>query len=204
MAQMIEDPFDYFRQFLPARDAILKRLEAEAKQGKIPIIGPLVGEMLYLLAAAAKARKILELGTATGYSGIYLARAAVQNGGFLTTLEWDLKLAQAAAANFKEAGLSDHVEIRVGEAQILLETLTGPYDFIFMDIDKEFYAQSLTDCRRLLKTGGMMVVDNTGFKDADEFNRKIFSLSGWRVVNIYGFLPQHSPEMDGLCLALAV
>jgi predicted O-methyltransferase YrrM len=201
---MIDRPLDYFRQFVPKRDSILRRLEAEAKQKEIPIIGPLVGELLYLLIRATGAKAILELGTATGYSGIFIARAAVQNGGFLTTLEWEPKMAESALSNFIEAGLASHVEIQIGDAEALMKDLSGLYDFIFMDIDKQYYETVLPDCRRLIRSGGLMVVDNTGFADADTFNQKIFSISEWRVVNLYAFLPDHSPENDGMCFALAV
>ena len=82
--------------------------------------------------------------------------------------------------------------------------MTGPFDFIFMDIDKESYLPALPHCRRLLKLGGLLFTDNVGFAGADPFNREIFASEDWRTVNLLGFLPFHSPEQDGLSLALRI
>jgi len=77
-----------------------------------------------------------------------------------------------------------------------------PFDFIFMDIDKEFYLPALPQCERLIRPGGLMLVDNVGFADAADFNRAIWESGKWRVVNLLGLLPGHSPEWDGLTLAV--
>jgi len=75
MPDLIDNPEEYFRQFLPKRDQLLIELEEEARREEIPIVGPIVGELLHILARVTQARRILELGTATGYSTIFLARA---------------------------------------------------------------------------------------------------------------------------------
>jgi predicted O-methyltransferase YrrM len=170
----------------------------------IPIIGPVVGGLLYVLASAMQARHILELGTATGYSAIYLARACNVFGGKVVTLERDEGMAQRALANFQEAGLSDRIEIRVGDALEEMGRLKGPFDFIFMDIDKAEYSHALIQCERLLKRGGMLVADNVAFRDAHNFNQTMYKRPGWKPVHLLCFLPFHSPEQDGLCLALRV
>ena len=203
MSGMISQPESYFRQFVPERDNFLKELETEAKNQEIPIIGPLVAELLYILARATSAVSILELGTATGYSGIYLARAAEENGGRLMTIEWSPQMAERARANFQKAGVSNVVDIMTGDAQEILETLTGPFDLVFLDLDKEFYVQVLPRLHAIMKKCGMLVVDNVGFKDADAFNHAISGSSRWKCVNLFAFLPGHSPEKDGLCIALA-
>ncbi|MEW6387945.1 MAG: class I SAM-dependent methyltransferase [Thermodesulfobacteriota bacterium] len=204
MSMMIPDPEGYFRGFLPPRDQLLLELEEEAGQQGIPIVGPVVGELLYILARAAQARLILELGTATGYSTIYLARAAAELKGRVLTLERDQGLAAKAQANFAKAGLSAVVEVQVGEADDLLSRLQGPVDFIFMDIDKEGYLPALPNCQRLLKVGGLLVADNVGFQGAADFNREIFKQKEWRAVPLLCLLPHHSPEKDGLSFALRV
>lgn len=203
MSGMISEPEVYFRQFIPTRDNFLQELETEAKDQDIPIIGPLVGELLYILARATGAVSILELGTATGYSGIYLARAASENGGKLLTLEWSEQMAERAGKNFEKAGLSHVVEIMTGDAQAILEKLEGPFDFVFLDVDKEFYGKLLPRIHNVMKKAGLLVVDNVAFKDADEFNHAIAGSSQWKCVNLFSFLPGHSPEKDGLCFALA-
>ena len=203
MSQMMPHLESYFRGFVPRRDELLQELEREAKAQNIPIVGPVVGELLFLLTRATGAVSILELGTATGYSAIHLARGCQPNGR-VVSLEWDEAMAARARANFARAGLSRQIEVRVGEALKLMAELSGPFDFIFMDIDKESYLPALPHCRRLLKLGGLLFTDNVGFAGAAPFNREIFVSEDWRAVNLLGFLPFHSPEQDGLSLALRV
>lgn len=203
MSGMISEPESYFRQFIPERDNLLIELEAEAKDQDIPIIGPLVAKLLYILARATNAVSILELGTASGYSGIYLARAAAENGGRLVTIEWSTEMAERARKNFQKAGVLDVVDIMIGDAQAIIERLRGPFDFVFLDIDKEFYVKVLSRLHVVMKTCGLLVADNVGFKDADAFNHAIAGSSQWKCVNLFAFLPGHSPEKDGLCIALA-
>ena len=204
MAQIFDNPHEYFRQLTPARDALLADLEAEARQEGIPIVGPLVGELLFVLARAVRAVRILELGTATGYSAIYLARACEAFNGQVVTVESDRAMADRARVNFANAGVEQQVTLRFGDALQQVAVMDERYDMIFMDIEKKDYVRVLPDCRRLLRQGGLLVADNTGFKDADAFNRRIADSPHWRSVALFSFLPFHSPEKDALCLALRV
>jgi caffeoyl-CoA O-methyltransferase len=202
MSKMIPDLEGAFRQFVPPRDAVLSELEQEARREGIPIIGPVVGQFLHILARAMQAKQILELGTATGYSAIYLARACEGLKGKVVTLERDEGMANRARANFKKVGLEHRIEIRVADAMAEMTNMKGPFDLIFLDIDKEGYLPLLSHCHRLLKTGGLMVTDNVGFHAANDFNRAVFESPQWKSVHLLSFLPYHSPEKDGLCLAL--
>jgi len=204
MSLMQPDLEGYFRGFVPPRDELLLELEREAEREGIPIVGPVVGELLFILARAAGAAHILELGTATGYSTIYLGRACDPAKGRVLTLEQDAALARRARSNFARAGLEKLIEVREGDAFQLMGKMSGPFDFIFMDIDKEGYLPALPHCLRLLKVGGLMVTDNVGFSGAADFNREIFRHRQWRTVHLLGLLPRHSPEKDGLSLALRV
>jgi len=204
MPDMIPDPETYSRSFIPSRDELLIELEREAQDEHIPIVGPVVGEFLYILAKAMNCKAILELGTATGYSSIYLARGISTSGGMLTTIERDEARAARARENIARAGLADRVEVKVGEVSEVMETLGGPYDLIFMDIEKEDYPKALSGCHSLLRLGGLLVVDNVAFLGAGEFNQTIFTDSHWRCVHLYSFLPNHSPEKDGLTLAVRI
>lgn len=204
MSQMTPDLETYFRSFVPPRDQALLDLEQEARAEGIPIVGPVVGELLFILARATGARAILELGAATGYSAIYLARGCQPAGGRVVTLEWDGTMAARARSSFERAGVSGQVEVQVGDALQLMAALTGPFDFIFLDLDKESYLPALAHCRRLLRPGGLLVADNTGFAGAADFNREIFASPDWRTVHLLSFLPRHSPEHDGLSLAVRV
>jgi predicted O-methyltransferase YrrM len=202
MSPIVEQPEKYFSRFIRRDDPLLRELESEAQSEKIPIVGPLVGELLFILARALRAQAVLELGTATGYSAIYLARACALNEGLLTTLEIDPRFADRARKNLERAGLAPHANVICAGALPQLNVMTGPFDLIFMDIDKADYARALSDCHRLLRTGGLLVADNVAFPDADEFNRAVFQDAGWQVVSLFAFLPGHSPERDGLCFAL--
>lgn len=202
MAAMIDDPRDYFRALLPPRDALLLELESEAARENIPIVGPVVGRLLAILIRISAAARVLELGTATGYSAIWMARAFQRPDDRLLTVEHSPEMARRADRNIRRAGLQGRVEIRVGAAEAVIETLSPPFDVVFLDIEKADYAPALQLCEALLTPGGLLIADNVGFADADEFNRSIFDDDHWEPVSLYGFLPFHSPEDDGLCLAL--
>ncbi len=149
----------YLDGLLPDRDAVLTRLEAEAREENIPIVGPRVGGILQMLSSLVEARRILELGTAVGYSAIWLARGMAE-GGRLTSVEVNEATAERARRNLAEAGLGDRVEVQVGQALALLPKMDGPYELIFNDIDKESYPRVIPYAKELLAPGGLLVTDN--------------------------------------------
>jgi len=202
MSEIVSDPEKYFGRFIPDRDSLLIELEEEAYREEIPIVGPVVGELLFILARATRARNILELGTATGYSSIYLANACKPFDGHLLTLENDQLMASRARSNFKKAGLAERVEVRICDALVELPKIKDVFDFIFVDIDKEDYFPTLPHLESLLKKDGLLVVDNVGFKEAGPFNDTIAKHPAWSSVALYSYLPFHSPNHDGLCLAV--
>jgi predicted O-methyltransferase YrrM len=204
MSRIVSNPETYFRELVPARRDLLRRLEAEAKKEKIPIVGPVVGQLLYILARALGARRILELGTATGYSAIFLGDACRESGGTVITLEADPALAARARENAAAAGLNGIIDVRVGDALEMVARIEPPFHLIFMDIEKKDYERALPDCERLMPNGGLLVADNVAFPDADAFNQAVQRGSAWRSVSLLSFLPEHSPEKDGICLALRV
>lgn len=202
MGNIVERPETYFSQWIPTRSELLEALESEAEQEDIPIVGPVVGELIYLLAKLQGARRIIELGTATGYSAIFMGKACRLNNGRLTTFEADPQMAERAGRNIAKAGLSQWVDVECRDALQGLSALAQPVDMIFMDIEKEDYRRALPLCKEKLRINGLLVADNTGFKDAHGFNRAIFEHDDWESVNLWTFLPGHSPENDGLCIAL--
>jgi predicted O-methyltransferase YrrM len=143
-------------------DPVLDAALEDSKKAGLPTIAvaPNQGKLLNLLARAAGARTILELGTLGGYSTIWLARA-LPPGGKLVTCEYDPKHAKVARANLARAGFGeDVVEIRVGAALDTLPTLAGPFDFVFIDADKENLASYVTAVLELSRPGTTIVVDN--------------------------------------------
>ena len=203
MSHLVSNPEEYFGQFVSSRSNLLLDLENTAKQEDIPIIGPVMGELLYILARLSQATRILELGTAIGYSTLFLGSACVESGGSVTTLESNPGLAQRARENCKRAGLDSHIQVINQDCLESMDRMSGQeFDLAFLDIDKIYYEQVLDRVSPLLRKGGILIVDNTGFKEVDGFNQKIYSDPDWMQIQLYSFLPLHSPQWDGLCLAL--
>jgi len=156
---------DYIAGHLLGDDPVLDAvLQANAAAGLPAIdVSAVQGTMLNLLARGMGPRRILEVGTLGGYSTIWLARA-LPEGGHLVTLELDPHHAEVARANLSTAGLADKVEVRVGPATETLEAMItageAPFDFIFVDADKEGYPDYLRAAMRLSRPGTMIVFDN--------------------------------------------
>jgi predicted O-methyltransferase YrrM len=117
------------------------------------------GKLLHLLARMMGARRILEIGTLGGYSTIWLARALPPEGT-LISLEFDPKHADMARTNLANAGLAARVEVKTGNALELLPTLTGPFDFFFIDANKDGYPDYFRWALQLARPGSVMVFDN--------------------------------------------
>lgn len=202
MTDIVDYPEDYFSALVPERDALLRELEAEAGAEAIPIVGPVVGQLLLVLARATRAQNILELGTATGYSAIFLGRGCAPAGGRILSLEYDADMAERAKNNIARANLSETVSVRRADVLEMLPSLAGPYDMVFMDIEKKDYQTVLQQLEPIVQPGGLLIADNTGFKDANAFNRSMFAAAGWESVQIFSYLPMHSGIYDGLCFAV--
>ena len=140
-----------------APSAALDRSHAEKLPG-INVTAP-HGKLLNVLARSQNARSILEIGTLGGYSTIWLAKALAK-GGRLVTLEADARHAAIARANLDRAGFGAEVEIVVGSALDTLPTLSGPFDLIFIDADKESYPKYLDWSLKLSRRGTMILADN--------------------------------------------
>ena len=149
-------------KLLGVDDALAATLANNAEQGLPPIdVSATQGKMLFLLAQMAGARRILEIGTLGGYSTIWLARA-LPEGGSLVTLELEAHHAAVARENLENAGLSEKVEIRVGAAADSLAAMTddAPFDFVFVDADKQSNAHYVEEAIRLGRSGTTIIVDN--------------------------------------------
>lgn len=155
----------YFTERLGLDDPALDAALAESDAAGLPAIGVSApqGKLLHLLARQSHARRILEIGTLAGYSGIWLARA-LPEGGRLVTLEVDPLHAEVARGNFVRAGLAAKVDLRVGPA---LETLPrleaergAPFDFTFIDADKVSTPEYLEWAIRLSRVGAVIIIDN--------------------------------------------
>jgi caffeoyl-CoA O-methyltransferase len=151
--------------FSPSDEAIEAALRDSRRAGLPEInVSPNEGRLLQLLVEIAGARRILEIGTLGGFSAIHFARA-LPDDGVLISLEIDEHHAKVARNNVERAGLSDKVEVRVGDAHGLLAALIeddeDPFDVIFIDADKESYPEYLDASLRLAKRGSLILGDNT-------------------------------------------
>jgi len=156
---------EYFGKHLLTPDKVLDEALASSTANGLPAIAvsPLQGKQLLMLAQMQNARNVLEIGTLGGYSTIWLARALPADGR-LVTLEFSPKHAEVAQANIARAGLSQLVEIRVGPALESLPRLAaekkGPFDFIFIDADKDNNPGYFEWALKLSRPGTVILVDN--------------------------------------------
>ena len=143
-------------------DSVLLDIARAGDAQDLPLVDAEVGALLRVLATAVGATRILEIGTAIGYSGIWLA-GALPAHGMLLTMERDKKRAAQARENFIRARLADRVNVIVGDAQRLLAKVSGPFDLIFQDGDKRLYVPMLDRLVELVRPGGLLVTDNVLF-----------------------------------------
>ena len=156
---------DYIVENFLEADPVLDAAQAASDAAGLPQIqvAPLQGKLLMMLARALNARKILEVGTLGGYSPIWLARGLAE-GGHVTTLELDPRHAEVAESNFRSAGLSDKITLRVGPALDSMASLhaegAGPFDLVFIDADKPSTPDYFDWAVKLARAGSFIVVDN--------------------------------------------
>ncbi|HEX8229228.1 MAG TPA: O-methyltransferase [Chloroflexia bacterium] len=156
---------DYMQSLLPTGAEVLADMEAHAEREGLGIIGPMQGQFLYTLLLAAKPKDILEVGTAIGYSAMWLSMAAEKVGGRVVTLERDNNRAVWAEAYMRQAGLSGVCAVRRGDALVLMRGMEESFDLIFLDVltqfDRADTALELLDlCVRRLRPGGVLLSDN--------------------------------------------
>lgn len=140
-------------------DEVLHSIEAEARRQGLPIIGPGKGVYLDEVVSKHKPKRVLEIGTLVGYSAIRMGRL-LPKGGRITCLDINPAMAKVATSNIEKAGMSDRIEIIVGDAKEVIPTLKGKYDMVFIDAEKREYLAYLKACERLLQKGSVVVADN--------------------------------------------
>lgn len=134
-------------------------IEKEAIADEVPIIRKEMGNLLKVLLQLVQPERILEVGTAVGYSSILMSENMPQNCTITTIENYDKRI-PVAKNNFKRAGKEDVITLIEGDALEVLKTLDGPYDFIFMDAAKGQYINYLPDIKRVLRKGGLLISDN--------------------------------------------
>lgn len=202
---------EYMTSLFAPQDAALTGALDEMRRENVPGINvsAVEGQLLHLLALMVGAKRILEIGTLGGYSGIHFARALPEDGQ-LVTLEIDPHHAEVARRNFERAGVQQKVDMRVAPAletlRDLANTTVAPFDLIFIDADKESYLAYLEHSLPLLREGGLLLGDNT-LRDVGQQEDSIPLLYNAAVARhpeltsiIIPILRQHG--LDGLTVSL--
>jgi caffeoyl-CoA O-methyltransferase len=141
------------------RDSVTEEMELLAKKRGVPIVGPEVGKLLFILARVSGARDVLELGSGFGYSAYWFAKGLKEEGHVRCT-DYSSEFRDLARAFFKKARIEEKLIFDVGNALDILKTLDSTYDIIFCDIDKQDYPRALDTALPLLAHGGLFITDN--------------------------------------------
>lgn len=150
----------YLRRLIRPRDAVMAEMETRAGRERIPIVGPLVGRLFFQLALMVRARRVMELGSAIGYSTLWWSRAVGPRGRVWYT-DGDPENARDAAGYFRRAGVSRRVTVMVGDAVECMRKVRGAFDIVFCDIDKHGYPAAFRTAWPRIRKGGLFVCDNT-------------------------------------------
>jgi len=149
----------YLHELASPEDPVLREMELLGAERSFPIVGPQVGRLLYILAGAISARRVIELGSGFGYSAYWFAKAVGAEGEVILT---DLSAERAAEAQefLERGGFGDRVHVEVGDGLEIIDRVGGDFDIVFNDVDKERYPQVLDKAAAALRPGGLLISDN--------------------------------------------
>jgi len=150
---------EYLRRVAPSGEGVPLEMERLADRRHFPIVGPLVGRLLFLLARSIGARDIFECGSGFGYSAYWFAQA-LPDGGRVVLTEGSAENCASARGFLSRAGLMDRAAIEKGDALEILLRHQGPFDIIFCDIDKRDYPRVYPLMKPRLRAGGLFICDN--------------------------------------------
>jgi caffeoyl-CoA O-methyltransferase len=192
---------DYVSELYVEEDEALNWIQAEAARQEFPAISvrAFEGRLLQFLVRLSGARRVVEIGTLAGYSGVWLARA-LPSDGKLYTLEKSSKHAALARQSFQRAGVSERVELLEGAAQDSLAALTprGPFDLVFIDADKSSYPAYLEWAAANLRVGGLVAAHNA-FRSGQVLNP---GTDDDRIMDGFNRALAEHPHFDGMILAI--
>ncbi len=164
MSQINHDYINsYLTGLIPDHEGILKELEAYAEEHHTPIVTKDVAGLLKVLIKTTQAKRILEVGTAIGYSAILMGLSAGY-GFHITTIERNEENVEQALQNIKKAGMEDHIRVIQGDASEALELAEGPFDLVFVDAAKGQYMDFFQKSVGKLRVGGLFICDNVLFR----------------------------------------
>ncbi|MEQ2564507.1 O-methyltransferase [Ventrimonas sp. CLA-AP-H27] len=155
----------YIHSLDQGHGAFCDQIAKAARADRVPIIRKETANFLQAMVAATRPKRILEVGTAVGYSALLMAQVMPEETDIITIEKYEPRI-PVARRHFAEAGLSDRITLLEGDAGEILKKLDGSFDFIFMDAAKGQYIHWLPDILRLLSTGGVLFSDNV-LQDGD-------------------------------------
>lgn len=189
---------DYILSLEPGHGELCDRIEREARRARVPIIRPETGAFLRTMVAITRPRRILEVGTAVGYSALLMAQVMGEQGT-ITTIESYAPRILKAREHFLQAGLEDRITLIEGDAGKVLWQLSGPYDFIFMDAAKGQYIHFLPDILRLMPEGDLLLSDNV-LQDGDIIESRYAVTRRNRTIHArmreYLYELKHHPQLE--------
>jgi caffeoyl-CoA O-methyltransferase len=211
MPQIVnQDIEEYLRRLYDDADPVRLEMEELAKVKRFPIVGPLVGRSLIVLARAIGARRVFELGSGYGYSAYFFARA-VGAGGEVHCTELSAENVELARGFLTRAGLWDRVTYHQQEATAALREVGGTFDVVYNDIDKDGYPAVVDMAYAHLRPGGLFITDNVlwsgrivdGHDDGTVNTRAIAEFTR-RLMSHPGFLTSINPTRDGVAVAVRI
>ena len=199
---------DYLRRLYDDGDPVRLEMEALGAERKFPIVGPLVGRHLAVLAKAIGARRVFELGSGYGYSALHFARAVGEDGVVHCT-ELSAENVALARKFLERAGVWTRVTYHQAEATAALRRVGGTWDIVYNDIDKDGYPETVELAHAHLRPGGLFVTDNVlwsgrvleGQDDGAAMTKGVKEFT-WRLFGHRGFLTTIDPTRDGVAVAL--
>jgi predicted O-methyltransferase YrrM len=143
-------------------DPVQAEMERLARERDFPIVGPVVGRLLFTIATAIGARRVFEMGSGYGYSALHFARAVgpAGEGGEVVLTEGDAANIARAQDFLGRAGLADRCRFEAGDAREVIGRYAGPWDVVYIDVDKEQYPACLRLARPVVRRGGLIIADN--------------------------------------------
>ena len=198
----------YIEHLYPLEDPVLKEMERLAQKINFPIVGPLVGRLLYQLAHMISAKTVFEMGSGFGYSAFWFALALPENGTVHLT-DLAKKNSEHARQFFTQANLTHKAKFHVGNARDILEKMDHAFDIILIDADKERYPENFQIAKPKLNRGGLLIVDNLLWsgevleKNGDEATEGIKRMTRM-LFNDCDFISTLLPIRDGVGVAYKI
>lgn len=177
---------------------VVARIEREARRTEVPIVRTETKELLKVIVLMQKPKRLLEVGTAVGFSAIYMNQYLPEDGRIITIEKYEPRI-QKAKENFALAGVEDRITLLEGDAAEILKDLQEPFDMIFMDAAKGQYIHFLPEVLRLLAPGGVLVSDNV-LQDGDVLESHYAITKRNRTIHSrmreYLYTIKHHPDLE--------